>query len=152
MIVDQLRNANLYSGMGEKLSAALHYLQTHKFDDMATGRHSLRGEEIYVIVARYKPGPMDGRKFEAHRKYYDVQFVANGRERMGYAPLETVTVTDAYNEKDDYLLGTGEVSFVDFPTGMFMILGPEDAHIPGVAVGEANNDEVLKVVVKVAVD
>ena len=43
----------------------------------------------------------------------------------------------------------GEGSFVLMPAGMFVILGPQDAHMPQIAVSDPS--PVVKVVCKVAV-
>ncbi len=150
MIVDQLSNAHLYNGLGERLVTALRYLQSHNFNEIEDGKHTIRGEEIYLVLRRYTPNPVtDASKVEAHRKYYDVQYVASGREQMGYAPLSKVQITDPYKEDGDYLLGKCPMSMIDAPEGMFFIFGPEDAHLPGAAVPGVSG-QVLKAVVKVA--
>lgn len=151
MIVDQLRSAKLYAGMGERFAAAFEYLRTHNFNDIKDGTYPIRGQEVYAVVARYTPKPMSpDRELETHRKYFDVQYMAAGREQMGYAPLDTLTVTETYNEEGDYIALKGPMSTVDAPAGMFFIFGPEDAHMPGVAAPQGNGP-VIKVVVKVAV-
>ena len=68
---------------------------------------------------------------------------------MGFAPLETMKVTEGYNsEKDiEFLTGTGD--YVTARPGSFTIFFPHDAHQPGVAIGESTG--VKKVVVKVKV-
>ena len=85
----------------------------------------------------------------SERKYIDVQFVAKGKELMGYAPLENQKVIDEYNEQNDITFFRGEKSFVKVDEGMFAIFFPEDIHMPGIKVGERS--QLKKVVIKVKV-
>src|SRR5690349_10296377 len=73
MIVDKLENAGLYYGMGERLAAALRYVQQTDFQSLKPGRYDVRGDEIYALVQHYTPRAKDTAQWEAHRKYYDVQ-------------------------------------------------------------------------------
>ncbi len=84
--------------------------------------------------------------WEAHRKYIDVQFVAVGVERMGFANLAQMRERDAYDPTRDVAFFDPGESFVTIPAGMFAIFGPEDVHSPGHAAGQPS--VVRKVVVK----
>ena len=150
MIVDKLDNASLYFGLGERLAAALRYLKENDCTKLPLGKQTIRGEQIFALVQDNTTKPRAEGKWEAHKKYIDVQFVAAGDEEMGYANINTLKVQEPYDDKDDYWLFEGPGSYVRVPAGNFTIFFPEDGHIPGVAV----NDEpgaVRKVVVKVAV-
>ncbi len=67
---------------------------------------------------------------------------------MGYVNLKELKAGE-YNADKDFVLLEGSGNFVLMPAGTFVILTPQDAHIPGVAVD--NPQPVKKVVVKVAV-
>jgi biofilm protein TabA len=87
-------------------------------------------------------------KWEAHRRYIDLQYVALGTERIGYAHLSRLTQGD-YNPDKDFQALSGDGDFVILSAGDFMLLFPEDAHMPGMAVGDPV--QVKKVVVKIAI-
>jgi biofilm protein TabA len=92
----------------------------------------------------------DNPRFEAHRKYLDIQYVVSGTEAMGWAPLEQLEVNVPYMDDRDILLGTvsaGARTFVPFGAGYAILLFPSDAHGPGLAAGEP--EPIVKVVVKV---
>jgi len=155
MIVDQLENARDYHGLPEKLTAALDYLVSTDFSAAEAGRHEIRGEQIYAMVQRYRPRPKATALWEAHRRYFDVQFVVAGCEAMGYAPLPALEVDKPYDDENDAVLLKGAGSFIRAEAGTFFILGPQDAHMPGVEPDDSGADaagEVTKVVVKVSVD
>lgn len=149
MIIDRIENRASYSGLAPHLITALTYLHDTDFAALALGRYAIQGEEIYAMVQAYATKDVSQGVWEAHRRYIDVQYVVEGNERMGYASLSDLTVSQAYDDKDDYLLLQGKGDFLTMSPGTFIVLGPQDAHMPQIAVGTSG--EVRKVVVKVAV-
>jgi YhcH/YjgK/YiaL family protein len=150
MILDKLANAALYFGLGERIAAALKYLQDNDCTRLAVGKIPIQGDEIYALVQDNTTKIRGQGVWEAHRSYIDVQFVAAGVEEMGYANINTLTVKKPYDAQADYALFEGRGSFVTVPAGSFTIFFPEDGHIPGSAVDD-KPAAVRKVVVKVAV-
>lgn len=148
MIVDKIENARLYSGLGNRICAAFEYIRSTDFSDVPEGTYEIQGKHVYAMVQSYEPKGIDGRQFEAHKKYIDVQYIVQGCEKMGYALLGQQKATTEYNEDDDYTLYEGDASFVDFEEGMFAIFYPDDLHIPSL---ESKPSKVKKVVVKVLV-
>jgi len=147
MITDTIRNAADYKGISAGIRKALEYLETTDFSTMAPGRYAIDGDRIYAMVQEYETKPREDSRWEAHRRYTDVQYVVSGIERMGYAPLDSLTVTAPYAEDKDVLRLDGEGSFLTVPARTFAVFFPQDAHLPGLA-----NDapvRVRKVVVKV---
>ncbi len=152
MIVDQIDHVGQYYKLGDRIETALRYLSDVDITSMDNGQYPIRGKDIYVVVSRYTPRPGDGRKYEAHRKYLDVQYIAAGHELMGYAPVEKITVTGEYDPENDALFGSVDGDLVAATAGTFFILYPRDAHMPGVAPKIGAAVEVTKAVIKVAVD
>jgi biofilm protein TabA len=94
----------------------------------------------------------DKPKLEFHRKYIDVQYMASGEEVIGWASVERVTITAAYDEEKDIAFGTAplsEVTPLHLSAGQLVVLYPKDAHAPKLAAGKPS--QVKKIVVKVAV-
>jgi biofilm protein TabA len=94
----------------------------------------------------------DDLRFEYHRKYIDIQFIASGEEVVGWAPAERMTITEPYNDEKDVCFGTvrrGEMTQVYLKAGQIAVFFPEDGHAPGLAA--VRPSKVMKVVVKVAV-
>jgi len=149
MIIDTLANAGLYGGMNSRLAAAFDYLRKNDFNPLADGRYDLDGDRLFALVQRYDSKPRDRGKWEAHRKYIDVQYIVQGIERMGYANVKRLKVTQPYDEKGDCELFDGPGDFLTCPAGAFMVFAPADAHMPGLAVTKP--EPVIKVVVKVKI-
>jgi YhcH/YjgK/YiaL family protein len=108
------------------------------------------GTNVFAGVHRYCPKPVAEAKWEAHRQYVDVQYVAEGVERMGYAPLtDALKVRQAYDPKKDAIFLDAQGDLFTVPAGSFAIFGPRDVHAPGLTLDLAGEPTtVCKVVVK----
>ena len=147
MIADTIHHAGVYAGLGAGIARALELIRRTDFAALPAGRHEVNGDALYYLVQPYTTRPVEGASWEAHRRYLDVQYVASGRERIGWAPLTSLRVTSPYDAAADAELLAGEGDFITAGPGTFVLLWPEDAHMPGIAAGEPS--PVLKVVVKV---
>jgi YhcH/YjgK/YiaL family protein len=105
------------------------------------------------MAQRYETAAKAEPRFEAHRKYIDVQFMVSGTEVIGWAPLSALAVTEAYDAEKDVCFGLvkqGLWTSVRLGAGQLAVLYPEDAHAPRLAAGAPS--QAVKVVVKVAVE
>lgn len=146
MIFDTLENANRYTGLGHHLPTALKYLQETDLAALPLGRTDIDGDNLYVLVQEYATKSDDLGKWEAHRKYIDIQYMASGSERMGFANLRTMQLGEFEPEKDFQPM-TGSGNFVEVFVGSFVIFFPQDAHMPGLLVNIP--EPVRKIVLKV---
>jgi YhcH/YjgK/YiaL family protein len=150
MIIDKIKNAPLYYGLNKRLETALRFLQGNELSKMAPGKYEIDGDKIYALIHHYETTPKEKGLWEAHRRYIDVQYVAEGSELMGYANIGDMKVSKEYDNGEDYLLFDGCGDYLTVEPGTFVILTPEDAHMPGTAIAETRS--VTKVVVKVLSD
>ena len=117
--------------------------------------HLAPGESFAQRFGLFTPGhvglkPPAEKKWEAHRNYLDIQYVAEGREVMGWAPVGRLTPAGPYNpEKDVINFQEAEASPVQVEKGGFALFYPEDGHQPGCQLGAAA--KIRKIVVKVKV-
>lgn len=150
MIIDNLKNANLYYKFNPKLKLAFEYLQKTDFEKMDTGKHEIDGSKIFALVQQYETKSMEQVSWEAHRKYVDIQYIYSGYEVMGYSYIDNLKIVKEYDEIGDYMFLEGEGSFFKIAEGYFTVFYPEDAHMP--AIADTAPERVKKVVVKVAVE
>ena len=147
MIFDTLENIKNYEGLG-KVYTALQFLSETDFTKMELGRYELSGDDIFYMVQRYETDP-DKTIAEAHKKYIDIQFMVDGEEIIGVAPIcceKTETEAKPENDVWFYECKTEPLTLIK---NSFMVLYPNDLHCPGVAVDGAK--ACHKVVVKVKV-
>ena len=91
-------------------------------------------------------------RFEAHRKMVDVQIIVSGTELIHFAPInDNFVVEEPYDEMRDIMFMTGEVKdTVLLRAGEACVIGPELAHMPGMAVNGSTH--VQKIVLKIPVE
>ena len=149
MIADTLAQSGRYLTLSPHFAAAFEFLR-HLPADQATGRVDLDGDHCFALVQTYTTKPLAEAKFEAHKKYIDIQYIQAGQETLLWAPLSTLAeTTQPYREDNDIaFFGTpARVVPVHLLAGDFVIFFPQDGHAPGVA--SAGPTEVRKVVIKI---
>lgn len=141
MILDHLSHAEFYFQLGPRFQQAFDFLRSVDLLKLPLGKHELEGDRVYAVAKEYTPQPRHTRTFEAHERYWDIQYVAQGAERMGWAARSRLTISKPYDPARD-------VTFFDSPPiggigdfflvaeGYFTVFGPQDAHMPGVAIAE----------------
>ena len=78
MIIDSLKNAKLYYGLGERIEKGLKFLENTDLSEYKNGKYEIDGEKIYVSVQDYETKPLEPGKCEPHRKYLDIQYIIQG--------------------------------------------------------------------------
>jgi YhcH/YjgK/YiaL family protein len=150
MIFDQLKHAQIYFPLGARVQKALEYLLNTDFNLIEPGKYEIDGDEIYAVVSQYDTKPASSGRWEAHKRYLDIQYVVEGKEKIGYSFSNKTIVTQNYDEHKDIMFLKGEGQFLSIETGYFAILFPSDIHMPGIAINISA--QVKKVVVKVKVN
>jgi YhcH/YjgK/YiaL family protein len=132
MIIDNIKNAEFYSGISENICTALDFIKNNDLSKYENGRYEIDGDKIYVLVQDYQTKPISEGRLEAHRKYIDIQYIIRGCERMGYAALDGVQPSTEYDEVKDLIFYEGCGDFVTAKQGDFLVFAPQDAHMPGI--------------------
>ena len=149
MITDNVKNAHHYKNLGPRFQRAIEYIEQTDLASLPVGRYELDGKDLYVLIQEYSSKLPGAGKWEAHRNYIDLQYIVQGTERMGYAMLKRLQM-GAYDPAKDFQALSGEGDFVTLQSGDFMLLWPNDGHMPGMAVAESA--PVKKAVVKITVE
>ena len=150
MIYDRFENLNLYAVPGSLLHRALVYARDVAAD-VADGRIEIDGERLYASVASYETGGRDERRFEAHRRYIDIQVLLAGEETIDVTLDGDLPVLEAYDDARDvmFLKPPAHVASLPMRPGWFAVFYPHDLHRPGCHLKD--KQKVRKIVMKVAV-
>jgi biofilm protein TabA len=150
MIFDRLDRGDVYARIGLGIPEALEYLAKTDFSALPVGKQAIDGDRLFAVVQRYKTKPLADARWEMHRRYIDVQYVARGGERIGYVPWsESLRVQEAYDEQKDAAFYEATGVLLPVAAGMFAIFTPDEVHAPCLTPAEPEPaGEVLKVVVK----
>ena len=91
-------------------------------------------------------------RFEAHRKMVDVQIIVSGTELIHFAPItDEFVVEQEYDPQKDIMFMKGEIKdTVLLRAGDACVIGPDLAHMPGMAVN--GSVHVKKIVLKIPVE
>lgn len=150
MIIDHISKSELYIKLGSRIAKAFKYLAETDFSKLEPGKYEIGENNVYAIVQQYETKPVESGKWEAHRKYIDIQYIVCGEEQIGYAHIDDLKVSEAYNEEKDFLFLEGSGSMLHCKPGTFILFAPQDAHMPCLAVGKPA--PVKKVVMKICME
>jgi YhcH/YjgK/YiaL family protein len=133
----------------ERWDKAFAFLKINDLKTLEVKRHDIDGDNLYAMVSEYISRNEEDVKFEAHRKYADIQCVISGIEQISVADVsKKAEVLTPYDETRDLEFMTVSESFHYIATpDKFFLFFPCDLHRPGVKAGD--NSQVKKVVVKV---
>ena len=152
MIFDKIENLPRYARSFPNADKVIDFLAKCAAKPPKPGKYELDGKKLFVNIQQYAPKSFDPAKLEYHRNYIDIQLLLSGVEKLYYAPLEGRETVVPYDpEKDcgmDRLPSPESGTEVALVPGNFVLLYPEEGHIPGVG---APDTAVVKAVVKIAV-
>ena len=149
MIKDSLNNAKIYYSLSKNMEVGLKWLEETDLVNLVDGRYEIDGKRVYASVQTY--APKEDAKYEAHRRYVDIQYMISGVENVGITSLKNCTTCKEYDGESDleFFDINSEEEYLELSEGNFIILYPHDAHKPSIVKGDCN--KVKKIVVKVKV-
>ena len=152
MILDQIDNALMYGGLGERIAAGLSLLSEESVLHAPLGRHEVQGSDIYFSVDEYDTKPAGEGRFEIHHKYLDIQAVVKGIEVIGFVPLEGLKEQQPYDGEKDIAFYHAPATYTKaiLEPGMFALLWPNEPHMPCRTVDKACR--VKKIVIKIRLE
>ena len=116
------------------------------------GRYDFE-DGVFAAVSTYTTKLRKDACFEAHKKYIDVQVMLKGREIIGTQHIDVMHKYDCIQPfgDGDLELYANNMECIDnvVNEGEFLVLYPEDGHMPGVCIGKP--EEIQKAVIKVPV-
>jgi len=149
MILDKLKNLELYRELNPLFAIAFDYLRATDLWKLAPGRYEIQNADVYALVQEYPTRARSQGRWEAHRNYIDLHFMLSGQELMGVANIADLKSVGDYDAAKDAEHLVGEGIFLTVPEGWFVIFGTDDAHMPCLEPGRPCS--VKKVVLKIRV-
>ncbi len=150
MIFDSIENASKYFILGERIKKGFDFLLNTDLENLKPDRYEIENDEIFANVQILTTKNKEDKKWEAHRKYIDIQYLIKGRECMGYGLLQNFKTSVEYDDKNDIEFLSGDkFNYINLSKGEFVIFYPDDVHAPVLNVDE--NKEIKKVIVKIKI-
>lgn len=150
MVVDQLKNIEIYKGLSADIYAGLLFL-LNASPNIELGTHVINNK-VKAIVSEYETIANFERGYEAHKHVIDIQYPIIGLERIKWSPIEGMNVNIPYDESKDrtfYKDPLAQGTHVDIGNGIFAIMFPEDGHGPQHIVIEPQL--IKKITIKVSI-
>jgi YhcH/YjgK/YiaL family protein len=136
----------------DRWDKAFSFLKSNDLSKLEIKRYEIDGDNLYALVSDYLTKNEEDAKFEAHKKYIDIQYVITGTEQISVAPvsMKKDVITPYDPAKDIEFMTVNQSNNYKAAPDRFFIFFPSDLHRPSVKIGE--NSQVKKIVVKVKVD
>ncbi len=157
MIHDSLgRSAEKYYSLHPLFRTAFEYIDSHLHeltDASFDGKHTVQGDDIFVMVGSHQLRRPEEAALEAHDRYIDLQVMISGTESFGWAQRAACTEPrGAFDTANDIIFYNDRpTSTVTALAGEFVIFFPEDAHAPLIRPEGVNGDS-RKAIVKIKAD
>lgn len=143
MITDDIKNLKNYNIVSKKVVDFLMNLPEE------TGHYEI-DDKSFANIDIYNTKPIEQCKFEAHKKYIDIQMLLEGSEELDYISVDGLEISEAYDEARDVMFFHNPEKTPDtlqLEPFKFALIYPYEAHRPQMG----NGQKVKKVVVKIAV-
>ncbi len=152
MLTSSIAEEKKWDYSKERFRKALHFLKTTDFTTALPGSVIEIGDGIHAEVQEYDTKDARQCRFESHRKYFDIQYVASGEENMGYIKQGELMPDEGYDQSMDleFYKEPRQSGFIHLSAGDFAIVSPDDGHKPR-CIGKSPC-RVRKIVVKVPVE
>lgn len=152
MIFSSINSKDDFKNYPQAIQRAIDYLKSNDFVAMEPGVYEIEGKKMYAQVFDADTEAAELKRPEVHEKYLDVQFLASGKEKLGFTPdTGNYEVDERFDERDLIFYKSVEnEGFITATPGCFCVFFPSDVHRPAVAADEPM--KVRKVVVKVSLD
>lgn len=134
------------------IQKAIQYLKDNDFNKMETGVYEIEGKQIYAQVFDAIPKALEEARPEVHEKYIDVQYIASGKESIGFCIDQgNFEVDERIDERDlIFYKHVENESYITAIPGSYSVFFPSDVHRPSIQLEDCTL--VRKVVVKVSLE
>jgi biofilm protein TabA len=150
MIIDSLKNYETYLNIHPLFKKGFEYLINTNFNNLPNGRVDIEGDKLFALIQSYSTKAESELRYEAHKKYIDIQFMISGNESFFHMDKSRCNIIEEYVFDKDVAFYTADGILYKVLEEQFYILFPHDAHKPCMHFdGYAQN--VKKVVLKVLI-
>ncbi|WP_299578726.1 YhcH/YjgK/YiaL family protein [uncultured Sunxiuqinia sp.] len=141
-----------YHSHPERWKAVFEFLKKD-LTSLDEGKYPVMGDDVFAMVSNYSTKNPKDAKWEAHRKYIDLQYVIDGEETMGLLDLSRAVSPEKYDEANDLIFfGQQEGEYFRANPMCYFVFFPSDVHRPCMMMDHEGAKPVKKLVFKIAVD
>lgn len=136
----------------ELSSVVFDFLKSNDLRSLPLGRHYLKNG-VYANIEEYNTSNRSERKYEAHKKYIDIQMIISGSEKVIVEEVKNLSVSDLYDAEKDvaFYYDNNAGKKYELKEKSYVVFYPNQAHMPCVDTEEGVHNRVRKIVFKVPV-
>lgn len=150
MLATSIDLVSKYDYLSEKFKAAYKWLEEHDVKNMEDGKYVVM-DGVFAMVQRYETIDFSEARFESHKEYFDIQYIADGKESFGMTLVKDCKLNESVPDNDVYFYDTPAFfTQVNLKAGDLIVVPPEEAHQPRASYN-SEKMTVVKVVVKVKI-
>lgn len=148
--IEWLVKKNNKEKLSKKVDAAIELVKQQDIITLPIGRYDLTGGS-YFVIQEYITKKEQHCKLESHKKYIDVQWVLKGKEKIKTFSVDKLDPETPYDFEKDvaFWKPVDDMMEIQLCDGSYVVLYPNDAHMPCIMVG--GQDTVKKIVIKVKI-
>jgi YhcH/YjgK/YiaL family protein len=150
LIVDNINNIYQYENIHKYFKKAFQFLKENDLKNLPVGRFEIDGDNVFANIQAYNTNPWENTNWETHAKYIDIQYIVEGKEKIGWCDAKNLTVKENRLATNDVIFYNNDYETITvsvLSSGEFAIYFPTDAHRPGGYYQQPSS--VKKVVIKV---
>lgn len=138
------------TSLEKRVKEAVDYIENLNIQEMELGKYVI-DENFFIMIQEYENHEECEMRYEAHKKYIDIQYIVEGEEKVYIAPIDSLEIEEEYSEEKDVMFfkDQQEVCVAVLRAGGYVVLYPRDGHKPGIKVNQSV--KIKKVVGKVRV-
>ncbi|MDR3666961.1 MAG: YhcH/YjgK/YiaL family protein [Ignavibacteriaceae bacterium] len=126
---------------------AFEFLNSPELAELKPGEYTIDSTFVFAMISYADSYDSSKVKWEAHRKYLDLQYLISGSLLYAMAPYKKEEVSEPYNDSIDIeRVITNSGKYYKAAPGSLFVFFPSDAHK---SVKEHERDIVKRVVIKV---
>ncbi|MCI5972190.1 MAG: YhcH/YjgK/YiaL family protein [Anaerococcus sp.] len=149
MIFGNIKNLEEYSFLEDKIKECFTYAKENDLMSFDTGRHDIKGDELFVNIVEYETTKPENRFWEAHKDYLDLHLLLDGKEQIDLNFLKNMTLGEYIKEEDYQKIEGYKNSSVTLSQGDFLICYPNDGHMTAIAVDKPQ--KIKKAIFKIKI-
>ncbi|MCQ2154748.1 MAG: YhcH/YjgK/YiaL family protein [Bacteroidales bacterium] len=132
---------------------AMEFIASGKLASLENGKYVIDGDNLFVNICDSELKTPEQARFEAHRKYIDIQVPLSREESYGIMPIEDCRQQDGeFNTEKDIVFfkdSVAEKTIYTAQPGQAVVFSPADAHAP--LIGKCSQGTIHKAIFKVKV-
>ena len=152
MIITNVDSNDLksFENIHPRFQKAFEFIKKAVNENLSDGDYEIDAKNIYAFISSYKTKTEAEAKFEAHRKYIDIQCILSGTEVIGFEAPEEVQLIEDYKDGGDICFYSLNKDYdrIVLKKGEFAIIMTDELHAPCLSLNDEPTD-VKKAVVKI---